>query len=167
MMYYTEEDGDGKRRRRGIESSRGSRSAPAVRSPLLGLQVWRPLPPINSFTGTGCYSLVGSQGISSIPDEAVIDENGRPILTPSPSSQCDIPFQPGDVLGFFVDTPSDDFDSDVRIYSAPGINTVWYAEDRPIASAAMQNVYLIGNNPPGDLGYSSSVAPAISIAIGK
>ena len=137
-------------------------------APLLGLQVWRPLPPIyNESTGTGCYSLVGSQRISSIPEEI---ESRSLMLTPS--RPCNIPFQPGDVLGFYVDTlNAEEFDSDgIRIQHAPGINMVWYSESvnqNLIASTISQTVYLIGDSPPGNLDSFSSVAPAISISIGK
>lgn len=141
--------------------SRGPRSIlPAVPFTLLGIQVWRPLPPINEASGTGCYSLVGNQGISSI----TIPEDGG--FTLRPSSRCDIPFQPGDVLGFYIDIPPNSINNNMVIQRALGNNIVWYTENRQLIRR-MPPVYLVGNNPPGDLRRSSSVAPAISIAIGK
>lgn len=165
-IYAENNDRKRRRRKRGtMESSRmrGSRSA-GESAPLLGLQVWRPVPPgiINDSTGAGCYSLVGSQGISSIPDN-----EGQFTLSPSPV--YDIPFQPGDVLGFYINIRNNDEYDGIHIRSAPsGIPNmmVWYTNNQ-IAST-MDSVYLlIGNSPPGDLGYSSRVAPAISISIGK
>ena len=164
-VIYAEDD-DRKRRRRRSESSRGSRNVPAggppaVNAPPLGLQVWRPVPPINDSTGAGCYILVGSQGISSIPDD-----DGQLTLGPSRPSN-NIPFQPGDVLGFYVNIPrrSGDDESEVEydgisIQRAPGNKIAWYAERQ-----TMETVYLIGDG--GDLGYFSSVIPAISISTGK
>lgn len=145
-----------------MESS-PTRGSGSESPPLLGLQVWRPVPPagiINDSTGAGCYSLVGSQGIiPSIPEN-----EGRFTLSPSPV--YDIPFQHGDVLGFYVNISNNDEDDDINlnILSAPISNMmVWYTNNQ-IAST----IYLlIGNSPPGDLDSSSRVAPAISIAIGK
>ena len=164
---YAENNDKRRRRKRGaMESSRtrGSRSTGSESGPLLGLQVWRPVPPagiINDSTGAGCYSLVGSQGISSIPDN-----EGRFTLSPTPA--YDIPFQHGDVLGFYVNIPDsvEDNINGINILSAPVPNMmVWYT-DNQIAST-MDTFYLIGNSPPGDLSSSIRVAPAISISIGK
>ena len=157
-----------------MESSRtrGLRSTGSKSAPLLGLQVWRPVPPagiIDDSTGAGCYSLIGSQGISSIQADEIPE--GRP-FTLRPSPVYDIPFQHGDVLGFFVNIPNNDEDDardddiNLNILSAPVSNMmVWYT-DNQIAST-MDTFYLIGNSPPVDLGSFSSVAPAISISIGK
>ena len=120
---------------------------------------------INDSTGAGCYSLVGSQGISSIqiPD----DNEGHPFAL-SPSPVYEIPFQYGDVLGFYVNISNNNEYDDIHIVSAPsGIPNmmVWYTNNQ-IAST-MDTAYFIGNNPPGDLDSSIRVAPAISISIGK
>ena len=115
---------------------------------------------IDDSTGAGCYSLVGSQGISSIPDN-----DGQFTLRPTPHN---IPFQHGDVLGFYVNMSNNNMYEDIHIVSAPsGIPNmmVWYTNNQ-IAST-MDTAYFIGNNPPGDLDSSSRVAPAISISIGK
>ena len=157
---------DRRRRRETDELTRDSdRSAPAVPSPLLGIQVWRPVPPLDESTGTGCYSLVGSQGISSIniPDGDSDNDGGSNSNILTPSERCDIPFQPGDVLGFYVDIPDDDmYDDGIRIRRAPGNKMVWYTEDN-IASSYL----IVGNNPPADLVTSTMIAPAISISISK
>ena len=169
-IYYYAEDNDEKRRRRRSESSRGLRNVPAggppvVNAPPLGLQVWRPVPPINDSTGAGCYILIGSQGISSnLCDES--DDEGQLTLRP-PSESDNIPFQPGDVLGFYVNIPGCngndgsevEYDG-IRIRGAPGNKIAWYAPRQ-----TMETVYLIGDD--GDLNYSSSVIPAISISTGK
>ncbi len=167
---YAENVDDGKRRRRrgGKESSRsrGSRSTsrPAdSAAPLLGLQVWRPvgLPPDS--TGTGCYRLIGSQGVSSI----IIPDDDQQ-FTLGPSLAYGIPFQPRDVLGFYVNI-SDSYEyNGVKIQSVPSGTsnmTVWYTENQ-IASTT-DTVYLTGNSSDGDLHYYRHMAPAVSISIGK
>ena len=62
----------------------------------LDLQVWRPSPTVDNPTGAGCYSLVGNNRFTSI---SLSGE--RAIVTPSPQDY--IQFQPGDVLGFYVE----------------------------------------------------------------
>ena len=159
---------DGEERPASVDSelsrdSRSVQSAPPL--PLLGLQVWRPLPPINESTGTGRYSLVGSQGISSISIPA--DGDG---LILRPSRRINIPFQPGDVLGFYVSiSNTNDYDGrDLEIQPALGNKTVWYTSTaiRQL-TLRVPPVYLVENSTHGDLASSSSVAPAISIAVGK
>lgn len=171
-------DPDKRRRRRRetldveVELSRGARSddQSAPPRPILGIQVWRPVPPIIDVSmGTGCYSLVGSQGVSmiSVPDS---DEP----LTIRPFLQPDIPFQPGDVLGFYVDVPdSDEIDyvgTEIHQSSTRNEIPVWYAEsvdDPTLIASTVPTDYFIGNSPPGTLATSRFDAPAISIAISK
>ena len=62
----------------------------------LDLQVWRPSPTVNDSTGAGQYSLVGNNRFTSISLRS-----GVAIVTPSPQDY--IQFQPGDVLGFYVE----------------------------------------------------------------
>ena len=62
----------------------------------LDLQVWRPSATVDDSTGTGQYSLVGNNRFISI---TLSDEVA--IVTPSPQDY--IQFQPGDVLGFYVE----------------------------------------------------------------
>ena len=159
MIYAV--DTDRRRRETNELLARGSRSIPSAGSAtLLGIQVWRPLPPIYESEGTGCYRLVGSQGISSI------NLNNGGLAPPVP---CDIPFQPGDVLGFYVNIPdTDNHDhEDIEIRRAGGDEIVWYSDNQMQIAPTIPTEYFIGNNPRGDLDRSSSRAPAISIAISK
>ena len=66
----------------------------------LDLQVWRPSPTVDDSTGTGCYSLVGNNRFSNIDLS-----DGVARITPSPQDY--IQFQPGDVLGFYVEDAND------------------------------------------------------------
>ena len=62
----------------------------------INFQVWRPSPTTDDSEGTGCYSLVGNNRFVSItPSRGVV------VVTPSPQDY--IQFQPGDVLGFYVE----------------------------------------------------------------
>ena len=59
----------------------------------LFLQVWRPSPDVEA---NGCYSLVGSNRFTSVPLNSRIA-----LVTPLPHER--IQFEPGDVLGFYVE----------------------------------------------------------------
>ena len=66
---------------------------------IIDFQVWRPSPSI--FTGTGCYNLVGNNSFTQISIS-----KGLARATPSP--QHHVQFQPGDVLGFYMESDEDD-----------------------------------------------------------
>ena len=61
----------------------------------IDFQVWRPSPSV--FTGTGCYNLVGNNRFTQISIS-----NGLARATPLP--QDHVQFQPGDVLGFYMES---------------------------------------------------------------
>ena len=126
----------------------------------LDLQVWRPSPTVDDSTGTGQYSLVGNNRFTSI---SLSDQVA--IVTPSPQDY--IQFQPGDVLGFYVEEARDSDDGVVVLTSySPSIVTsevVWYASiDSAVATS--QSVYSVGSS--GDLDSSTRAAPVISIETG-
>ena len=77
----------------------------------LDLQVWRPSPTVDDSTGTGQYSLVGNNRFTSI------SLSGRVAIV-SPSPQDYIQFQPGDVLGFYVEEARDGNDGVVVLTSS-------------------------------------------------
>ena len=121
----------------------------------LDLQVWRPSPTVEDSTGTGQYSLVGNNKFISISLS-----DGVAIVTPSPQDY--IQFQPGDVLGFYVEDARES-DDGVVVLTSPSSFTnevVWYANIDP-AMATTQSVYSIGSS--GDLSTSIRAAPVISI----
>ena len=140
----------------GADSSR-SNSVPYT----LDLQVWRPSPTVDDSTGTGQYSLVGNNRFASI---SLSDQ----VASVTPSPQDYIQFQPGDVLGFYVEEARDSDDGVVVLTSySPSIFTsevVWYASiDSAVATS--QSVYSVGSS--GDLDSSTRAAPVISIETGK
>ena len=146
----------------------GSRYQPGIGVPYtLDLQIWRPSPTVDDSTGTGCYSLVGNNRFTSISLD-----NGIAEVTPSPQDY--IQFQPGDVLGFYVEVASRS-DEGVVILTSIAISDedtsftselVWYASIAP-AMATSQNgdcPYSVGSN--GVLNTLTRAAPVISISTG-
>ena len=122
----------------------------------LDLQVWRPSPTVDDATGTGCYSLVGSNRFTSIPLA-----NDVAKVTPSPQDY--IQFQPGDVLGFYVERGKED-DNGVNILRSFN-NLVWHAKIESPTSRNGGCPYSVGSN--GVLSTSTRAAPVISIATGN
>ena len=113
--------------------------------------------------GEGCYSLVGNNRFSAI---SPLDTRGVAIVTPSPQDY--IPFQPGDVLGVYVEQASLAADGVVALTSSTYVNErVWYASIAP-SMATSQNgdcPYSVGSN--GVLNTLTEVAPVISIGTGN
>ena len=119
----------------------------------LDLQVWRPSSTVNDSIGTGQYSLVGNNRFTSI---SLSDQVA--IVTPSPQDY--IQFQPGDVLGFYVEEPHNNDGVVVLTGSSFTSEVVWFA-----SIATSQTTYSIGSS--GDLDTSTRAAPVISIGTGK
>ena len=123
----------------------------------IDFQVWRRSPTVNKFTGAGQYRLVGNNRFTSL--SLLRSDNYLIKVTPSPQDY--IQFQPGDVLGFYVDGNVGDNDG-VVLDSTGKFNDefVWQANIRP-AIAANRTVYSVGRN--GDLNSSLSGVPVISV----
>ena len=128
----------------------------------LNLQVWRPSPTVDDSTGTGQYSLVGNNKFSNI--SLVLSTGLVARVTPSPQDY--VQFQPGDVLGFYVEEARYGVDG-VVVLTNPSIfasEVVWYASIDP-AMATSQSVYSVGNS--GEVNSLTRAAPVISISTGK
>ena len=128
----------------------------------LDFQVWRPSPIVDNLTGTGCYSLVGNNRFTSITLT-----NDLAIVTPSPQDY--IQYQPGDVLGFYVENAARRHNGIVLRTSPSWLTSelVWIAS---ITGAAMTSKhggcpYSVGSD--GVLNTSIRAAPVISIAISE
>ena len=109
----------------------------------IDFQVWRPSPIVDDSTGTGCYSLVGNNRFTSIP---LSDGVARVI----PSPQDYIQFQPGDVLGFYVEEARRATDG-VVVFTEPSSFTselVWYASIAPTMATSQNGdcPYSVGSN---------------------
>ena len=130
----------------------------------IDFQVWRPSPTVKeSLDDSGCYSLVGNNRFSAISN---IVSPGVAIVSPSPEDY--IAFQPGDVLGVFVEEASLDNDGVVMLTKSTFNNeVVWYGSLLP-SMATSQNGgchYSVGTD--GVLNTSINAAPVISIATGE
>ena len=120
----------------------------------LNFQVWRPSPTVDQM-GSGDYSLVGNNRFS----EVSLDNN---VAEVTPSPQDYIEFQPGDVLGFYIEEARDDNNGVVVLTSTSYRNElVWYA------SATAQTVGCpISVGSGGDLNTMLRAAPVISVSTG-
>ena len=135
----------------------------------LDLQVWRPSPTVDDSTGTGCYSLVGNNRFTSIPLRNLVA-----LMIPSPQDY--IQFQPGDVLGVYVEEAREDDDGVVVLTSYESYDestdftsdpVVWYASIAPTMTTSQNGdcPYSVGSN--GVLDTLTQAAPVISISIGS
>ena len=129
---------------------------------VLSLQVWRPSPSVNE---TGCYNLVGNNNFSSVSLESELTS-----VTPLPHEQ--IHFQPGDVLGFYVENGQQvEYASgvmmlcDLNEQGDRGYETeeVWYATNLVFSNAKC----LAAVGPGRLLDSSTNVAPIISVSYSK
>ena len=124
----------------------------------LNLQVWRPSPTVDDSTGTGCYSLVGNNRFQFTNNDL---SDGAFRISPSPQDY--IQFQPGDVLGFYVEDAIEGDNGVVALTTNSYTReSVWYA------SATSQTVAgcPISVGSAGDLNTMLRGAPVISIATG-
>ena len=126
----------------------------------LDLQVWRPSPTLQS---NGQYRLVGNNRFTSISlSDAIVQ------VTPSPKDY--IQFQPGDVLGFYVEEAISD-NRRVVVLTNPKSYTselVWYASIAPtMAASQIVAGCPISVGSGGDLNTLLRGAPVISISTGK
>ena len=129
----------------------------------LDLQVWRPLPTVDDSTGTGCYSLVGNNRFTSISLSG-----GVAVVTPSPQDY--IKFQPGDVLGFYVEEDRRDKPGGVVILTTRSFTSelVWHASIAPTMATSQNGdcPYSVGSTG-GVLNTLTQAAPVISISISR
>ena len=126
----------------------------------LDLQVWRPSPTVDDSTGTGCYSLVGNNNFTSI----TFSNN---LVRVTPSSQDYIQFQPGDVLGFYVEETKNDNNGVVVLDEGSfASEVVWHASIAPTMATSQNGdcPYSVGSS--GILSMLTRAAPVISIATG-
>ena len=120
---------------------------------------------MNVSTGTGCYSLVGSNRFS-----AISLNGGVAVVTPSPQDY--IKFQSGDVLGFYVEgaKSSSYGDPGVVILTSPSwyaSESVWFARITGTEKTSQTGdcPYSVGSN--GVLNTVTRAAPVISISTGN
>ena len=129
----------------------------------IDFQVWRPSPTVNE---TGCYSLVGNYIVRSFIINGTPQANHVARVTPSPQDQ--LQFQPGDVLGFYVEShgTSSDFDNGVvMLNNGSHTNELVHFASIDVTSQPPQSgscPYPVGSN--GILNSTTRAAPVISIS---
>ena len=132
-------------------------------------QVWRPSSSVNT---TGCYDLVDDFLSSSISIATQPESKRVARVIPAPQDQ--LQFQPGDVLGFYVEsygsTDKSDYDNGVVVLNngSHSSELVWFASVDITAArhskSGMQSCpYPVGTN--GVLSSSTHAAPVISISV--
>ena len=125
------------------------------------LQMWRPSSTVSD-DGSGCYSLVGNYAVRSISIDTLVTADHVARVTPSVQLQ----FQPGDVLGFYVEsqasiTPEDN--GVVLLDNEPFTSErVWYASITSKTSLSGNCPYSVGRG--GVLNTLTRAAPVISIS---
>ena len=127
-------------------------------------QVWRPSPTVNE---NGCYSLVDNFTVrsTSLPSGPAVNHVAR--VTPLPQNQ--LQFQPGDVLGFYVESHgaiSDDDNGVVLLDNGSYTSElVWFARINIAAQPPQSGScpYPVGTNAL--LGSLTHAAPVISLSI--
>jgi hypothetical protein len=100
----------------------------------IDFQVWRPTPTVDDSINVVRYSLVGNNKFTSI---SLSDGLAR--ATPSPEDR--IHFQPGDVLGFYMesDEPGNEHgDPGIVLKSDRNRETVWHASMDPNEAALLR-----------------------------
>ena len=133
----------------------------------LNLQVWRPSPTVQT---TGCYSMVGANLFTSVSLISRVV-----LVTPFPQEQ--IQFQPGDVLGFYVESALGDGRgvvvlNDLNTQGDRGYETeeVWHANIARAALSVQDCLAPVGSPVPGRqriLTESTNAAPVISVSYSK
>ena len=136
----------------------------------LNLQVWRPSPTVET---TGCYSMVGHNLFTSVSISSKVA-----VVTPLPQEQMQ--FQPGDVLGFYVEnTHGGDNNgrgvvvlNDLTTQGDGGYETeeVWHADISGAIIGVDDCPFPVGSPVPGSLRIlteSTNAAPVISVSYSK
>ena len=130
----------------------------------LNLQVWRPSPTVET---TGCYSIVGHNLFISVSISSKVA-----VVTPLPQEQ--IQFQPGDVLGFYVESARGDGRGVVVLNTRGdgGYETeeVWHADISGLPFGDDDCPFPVGSLVPGSqriLTESTNAAPVISVSYSK
>ena len=124
-------------------------------------QVWRPSPTV---ANDGCYSLVANYLMENIlPPQITIEHVAR--VTPLPRNQ--LPFQPGDVLGFYVESngTTSAYDNGVVVLQNDSFNNelIWHASITALTSSIGSCPYPVGSTRL--LSSPTSAALVISIAV--
>ena len=133
----------------------------------LDFQVWRPDPDVST---TGCYSLVGNNSFTQISLSGSLAESLSPT---SPEQRIQV--QPGDVLGFYVESAREKVadsrgvvllrDRNVEGDGEYKTEEVWYADVNSLVFGNPMCPYDVGLGRV--LSSSTNAAPVISVGFSK
>ena len=125
--------------------------------------MWRPSPTV---ANDGCYSLVANYLVENISPPLTTPEHVARV-TPLPRNQ--LLFQPGDVLGFYVEAKGTDSDHNngVVLLKNNGFSNelIWHASITSLTSSSGSCPYPVGSSSAGVLNTSTKAAPVISINV--
>ena len=131
----------------------------------ISFQVWRPNSPSPVDTD-GCYTMQGTNHFPSIP-LADRDTDDRGIVTGIPLESERVEVQPGDVVGFYLES-SDNGDDGIqfaRDMSPYTDERVWFATDSLTPRPEATCMYPVGTS--GLLSSSTNLAPLITATVCK
>ena len=129
----------------------------------LDFQVWRPSPTVNV---TGCYSLVDKFAVRAISISIDLGNEHVAKVIPSPPDQ--LRFQPGDVLGFYVESEGRFNQDNGVVLLNNGSHTselVWFAHISTTAQTPYSGSCPYPVGATGVLNSSTRAAPVISVSI--
>ena len=128
----------------------------------LDFQVWRPSPTVRE---TGCYSLVDSFIVRSI--SIPVDSESEHVVRITPPPQDQLHFQPGDVLGFYVESEGLFYQDNGVVLLNSGNHTselVWFASIDVIAQSSQSGSCPYPVGIAGVLNSLTRAAPVISVS---
>ncbi len=130
----------------------------------ISFQVWRPNSP-SPLDNDGCYTMQGTNDFPSIP-LADPDTDDRGIVTGVPPVNERIEVQPGDVVGFYLESRSGDGIQFAKDEASPYTDeTVWFATGSLTPNSDAACMYPVGTS--GLLSSSTNLAPLITATVCK
>ena len=116
-------------------------------------QIWRP-------TGGNSYVKIGE---NSFPRVQLIQVSGGEINEQVQSSSEQLHFQPGDVLGYYLDQNSRDPNGGLQFDELFTQEELWYTT----GNSDLQNECRLDIGSGGDLSSSTNLGPIISVSLSK
>ena len=116
-------------------------------------QIWRP-------TSGDSYVKIGE---NSFPEVQLIDGSGGEINEEVQSSSEQLHFQPGDVIGYYLDQNSRDPNGGLQFDRDFNREELWYTT----GNSDLQNECRLDISSGGDLSLSTTLGPIISVSLGN
>ena len=123
-------------------------------------QVWRPNSP-SPVDNDGCYNMTGS---NYFPNIVLPGDSDDRVVRETPRAIDRIEVQPGDVIGFYLTTTTDQKDNGIRFDEDYTEESVWYATGN-INSGNPTCQFPVGNGIGRTLTSFTNLAPRITAAV--